>query len=891
VAPQYHRRLAVLLVSATIAATWFLSGVAISEAARFVVFEAFYVVLPGCLLYRVLSSDPGGRLRTLAIGWPLGYAIEVGAFALSAAVDKREAFAFLPLVSIALIAVLLKMRARPGRPTTFAQPSPRDSTQLHQAFLPAPLLHTALNRPTHTGSVIGIPRRTRKRERLQEVCRNIRLRAPIKMRARLERPMTFAEPCPRDSTWRHQAFVPASSLRSTLNRPTRTRILIGALRVTTQASSFASDESVLVAVAISATLTLLALQTFTFTPLPGHFHSVAYTAEQVFPISLAAEVRNHWPMTTPWVAGQPLRYYTAVFMHGAAINQVTGVGLSTVYLRLFPTTVTLLLALQLWSLGRSLGRSRFAGPLAVVLVFLAGTATLEPTKSWPFECDALPFFWGSATFPFGALFLLALLSLIQSWLSNPGTVTRKRAIESDESRRQGHHREVIIVAILVLCCGASKMFAAVDFVGGLGLFWLWSVATKRVSSLLSYSLAASIICLGVIYFFMLAGGGAKLVGIRLLNTTFTKSLPTQVREIAPALIGHSALWILFFVGAMLVVIACLSAPALGVIWLLLRRRAFSSFEVLCLAVFLAGFAGYYTTFGSSQGAEIYFRIYGYYALILIAAGGLADLWSETPKNARRAIINGCGVVLIVGLAITGGSHLLALTGQAERLWYMAMCGLVGGVVFLVALRLSKRYAPVIFSRFGRVVACCIPLLGVLGFVRPVTYATVRAKATIFHQRIASRDSPATYGMTAALYRGLIWVRAHTRACNVLAVNNHYDDSASFGDTSAYMYYSAFTERRIFLESWGFSPTGRTGGQPFPGRLTLNDSAVLRGNPVALGELGREGVSYVLLDKTHGGGAREPSSLSRLVFSNSALDVYRLLTVANADHRLGCGAGT
>jgi hypothetical protein len=122
----------------------------------------------------------------------------------------------------------------------------------------------------------------------------------------------------------------------------------------------------------------------------------------------------------------------------------------------------------------------------------------------------------------------------------------------------------------------------------------------------------------------------------------------------------------------------------------------------------------------------------------------------------------------------------------------------------------------------------------------------------------------------------------------LAVNNH---SITARETdSKYFYYSAFTEREVFLESWAYTSVGAYGGQPYPARLALNNLAVAHGDPVALRELARRGVTYVLVDKIHGTGAPEPPEVSRLVFSNSALDVYRL-TVPTTSRRsqATCGA--
>ncbi len=782
--------LAIALVVGPIAATWLLSGVAIDEAARFVVFEALYVVLPGCLLYLTLIPNPGGRLRIFAIGWPLGYAIEVGAFALTAALHMRDAFTFLPLVSVALIAWLLT-RTR-GRE----------------------YLHAIRMKPGHRGSA---------------------------------------------------------------QRLSPTQI-----------------ESVLVAAVIGVAFVLLAFTLFILFPLPDYIRSVSYFPDSVFDISLAAEARNHWPITSPWIAGLPLRYYTAVFIHGAAINQVTGVALATVYFRLLPSAITLLVALQLCSLGRSMGRPRSAGVFAVVIFFVMEAATLNPTRSWPFEGDSLRWISEVPTFGFGVVFLLALLSLVQHWLG----AGRPEAPHSNRRRAgplpRGSSGILVVTGMLVLACGASKTFAAADFIGGLGLYWLWSLATGRASRLLLYSLVVSIVCFGVVYFVMLAGGDADTQVIHLFNFLSRESLLVHIREQAQSLVGHSILWVLFLVGVASILIILLSAPVLGLAWLLLQRSALSSFEIFCLAVFLAGLAGYaaiggpVSTGGDSVAAEFYFRYIGYFAIVPVAAGGWAELWSNTPKDARRTMASACGGVLLLGMVIAGGSRLIALTQRTEHPWYLAMYGLVGVVVILLAMRLSGHYTSVISSRGGRVLACCIPMVGVLGLLRPAAYTAVKVKATILHEMTAPRDSPSAYGMTAALYRGLIWVRTHTRVCDVLAVNNH--TGTRLGPPSPYVYYSAFAERRVFMENWIYTPSGVLGRQPFPKRLALNDSAVIRGNPIALKELAREGVSYVLVDRAHGSGAPEPPSVSRLVFSNSALDVYRLVGgVGAGHHRLGCDA--
>ena len=228
-------QVAIGLVFSIALATWLLTGVSISAAARYLGFEILFVLVPGCMSSALLSGRNKQYLRILAIGWPLGYAIEIGAFALTAALGQRELFLLLPLLALATLGPLL--------------------------------LYT----------------------------RGISYRSILRRVSR-----------------REAATIDARDHRLAL-------LTVGCV--------------------VGAALLVLTLEFFARYPLPQHTGSVVYFPDNVFDISIAAQARNHWPITEPYVAGQVLRYYTAFFMHAAAINQVTGVPLATIVLRLFPTTV------------------------------------------------------------------------------------------------------------------------------------------------------------------------------------------------------------------------------------------------------------------------------------------------------------------------------------------------------------------------------------------------------------------------------------------------------------------------------------------------------------------------------------------------------------------------
>jgi hypothetical protein len=222
--------------------------------------------------------------------------------------------------------------------------------------------------------------------------------------------------------------------------------------------------------------------------------------------------------------------------------------------------------------------------------------------------------------------------------------------------------------------------------------------------------------------------------------------------------------------------------------------------------------------GSPDDNEIYFVWYGYIAVIPIAATTLIYLWGE-----RRPMFKGS-------------------------------------------------------SRRGRVAVYGVLLLAALGCAQSIALAVPQTWRTILDKQRVPLDSKSHPGMTAALYRGLVWVRDHTNSCDLLAANTHYvtpSDGVRPKPDAGYFYYSAFTERRVLLESWVLTSRGARGEQPAPALYAINNAATLRGNPAAVREIARKGVSYILIDKSHEGNVREPSSVSRLVFSDSALDVYRV----------------
>lgn len=782
------------LVAATVLASWVLSGVSFGDVARFIAFEGVFVLLPGAMVFALVSGSPQGWLRIVAIGWPLGCALEIGAFALTAALGERSLLWLLPVVALATIGPALAFRHL-GPPSRALGHADRHGAASHR-----------------DGSL----------------------------------PLLIA------------------------------------------------------GVVLSVALIVLAVRFFAPYPLPGHARSVAYLPDNVYDISLSAEALHHWPITQSYVVGQPLRFYTGLFIHVAAISQVTGIAPATVILRLLPSTIVLVIALQLWLLCRDFGASRWVAPTAIVLFFLFGELGLDATRFGSFGVSFFNVLTEAPTNALAVPLLLAMLAVVQRELAARGAIHHPGLGPPAGSARRGSLGSLVVFAMLALGAGAVKTEAVADLLGGIVLFWLagrFLVRSALPRLPLAYGVV-SLISIGIVYGAMLSGGVSSL---RIQPFSF---VPYTV--FAPLFPAHSILRFLLLVCAGTLACALLVVPLLGAPWLLRERDQNMAFALFCAAVFVVS-TGAYLILAAPRDSGLDFMLYGYVAMVPMAALGLTRLWASTPAAARQAIIWACVAMLALGLVVAGSSELLteakvlaraalipgseALLGPkrlAWGIWYVLAYALVAGTIVLASLKLEWHLAPVIRSRASRRFACCVPMVVTLGLVEPLGIAGPEVWKTVAHRRRVVEDSRQDQGMSAALYSGLIWVRNHTASCDVLAVNNHYL-SVSDRD-SRYFYYSALAERRVFLESWAYPARWPGEPQPYPARLALNEAAVARGSQAALRELQRHGVSYVLIDKIHGRGAPEPADVSRLVFANRALDVYKLVSSSGVgDDSTACGS--
>jgi hypothetical protein len=103
-----------LAVLAAAALTWLAFGVGGRDVAVAIGYEALFVAAPGWLLLRALS--PGrGPLEQLALGWALGYVLEILSFIATGALGVRSVFPAFPLLWAALALGLARFAPSPQR--------------------------------------------------------------------------------------------------------------------------------------------------------------------------------------------------------------------------------------------------------------------------------------------------------------------------------------------------------------------------------------------------------------------------------------------------------------------------------------------------------------------------------------------------------------------------------------------------------------------------------------------------------------------------------------------------------------------------------------------------------------------------------------------------------
>jgi hypothetical protein len=598
----------------------------------------------------------------------------------------------------------------------------------------------------------------------------------------------------------------------------------------------------LVAAVCLAAVGYIGLACFPGSPLPGAA-SVTYFIDDPRWISLAAEAKHHWPITEPSVSGQPLPYHYFVNIHMAAASQVTGLGLPLVYLRLYLLPMIVLLVLELVVAGRSFVRSARVGLAAAGLAVFVGQLRLDSRHTviadTPFLGPLLTYLFRSPSFVFGLIVFVPLMTVLGERIA-----TRERVRVGDWA----------LIALLMIGASDAKVVILPLVLVALVLYaavgWLLD-RRIRFAALLAGGLASLV--MGAVYVMQYRGHPSELgvhpfaifgvmPAVALLKAYASGGLPSFPGKHLLVSAGGAVFGLVGFLGPQLA----------GLAWIVRRRFSKLGLEQLWLLALLGAGLALGLTLGEPGTAnQLYFVGYGVAAGCVLSAEGLRIAWTSLAAGTlgprRGAAAVGIWVVALAGVMLAP-LHVFAFSGPQKEphlylFWY------AGLVIALAVLLIAARRWFGATRRAAALLGCgALVAVGVLDapgiYLRPALAGTGTSA-------VNKHFEP----MSGELYRSLAWIRDHTPPGAVLAVNNQW---LGPGRTKPFEFdYSAFSERRVFLEGWAYSQGVRDRGfltvnsNPFPERLRLNRTAFL-GDGRALAVMKREyGVRYLLVDPSGG----------------------------------------
>lgn len=587
-----------------------------------------------------------------------------------------------------------------------------------------------------------------------------------------------------------------------------------------------------------------------------------------FHLSLAADLKHHFPPKIPYVLGEPQSYHWFVHAHLAASSWSSGLELHVLLYRFYAVPLVVLLVVLIAVLASRVSRRIWAGPVAAALLVFVGSFSPYAFQ-WvgsPFaELNLFtPHIWGSPTQTFGTVLFLPLLLLLSDRLRHaPG--------------RAGQW--VMFTILLIATMGGKATFlpillAGLAFAGFIGL-----VAERRIHWPLVIAFGLTSMALLYAQRVLFNGADAGLAvhpffSSELVAGTYMRLPPTWFVALCTLLIPLA--W---------------AGRAAGIIGLLRRRERWSDPTATLFAGIVIGAVVAYFSFSQPGGSQFYFIRSMAPVLAVLSAWGLTTLVPPERDNRRVA-------AALLGSAVLGGAVMTAvimlgsdqqpaghLMNRREIALALITPYLVLGVIFAVlgaALFLARRRVP--WLR-GISLALAVALVLGLGLTRLIPYVRypveyIDSRGGLVYSTMDSARSIAPGAVEAGR-----WIRAHSDPDDLVATNVHCRHEYMGNCDNRHFWIAAYTERRVLVEGWGYTVTSNRniGGRPWyyvpfwrQDVLADNDRVFTDPTPANADRLrDRYGVRWLFVDERFHKPAAGLDKVATLRFRDGDSTVYEL----------------
>jgi hypothetical protein len=581
-----------------------------------------------------------------------------------------------------------------------------------------------------------------------------------------------------------------------------------------------------------------------------------------YQLSLAGEAKNHFPIDLPQVAGEPLYYHWFGYAHMAMASLIGHIDLPVVTLRLaIPALCAATIVLTAVVGWRVTGRP-YAGAVAAALFFTIGEVNFTNPVTMPFGTQATFVIWHG-------------MSMIYSWVLLVAVMAPLAEIAGRRARFDGWLPPLtvppigggaFVLAALLLFGSSGAKASSLPVVGialaftAIVLFVVYRTIAWGLVLAGLITAAAQVFAMAVLYHFQSYGLDiGPLSGLK----PYWNGAGTGWNHVVIV----AAVWLAFVVNMLL-----RTAGIVPLLWLTRGRLEPSQWFLLGGA--LAG-PGLYLLLSQPGSGNQYFTRAGFAFAVLLSAWGYVMVVERADLSPRALAALGLGAAAFASaLVVVQLRYALPAEGdQPYRpimpiVWWAGLLAVVlvaGGVVWWVA----SHPWPELWHRYGVVALTVILVAGTPGLVMDE------------YKSIHSPNGGAYVNITMPRSRvqAARFVRDHSQPDEVVATNAHCIGMWGTLCDSRSFWLSAYSERRVLVEGWGFSPRlAKVGLVPFwdPQKLAVNDQAFSDPDEATIAALRGYGVRWLVVDRGVGAESASLKSFATQRFDNGRLAVYEVL---------------
>lgn len=516
--------------------------------------------------------------------------------------------------------------------------------------------------------------------------------------------------------------------------------------------------------------------------LPDEIHQ---STDHPYLLSLAAELKHHFPPRVPFVTGEPLYYHWFFFGDAASASWATGLELDLLVFRLLPIWYLLMTVAAFAAVARVISNSQAVGLLAVAVT--AGVSLTTPlgwvsdTNVWVVGANLLSIYnWApSPTQAFALLLSMPLVLLVAEVVRvPPGRVPRGRL--------------ALVMLLSLVVMGAKAVFIPVLVAGVLLALAHAALRSRRLQAPTLLIVLVLVVELAFAQLVLFGGetrGAAVGAGGTFLPFTQAFGFGASNTRQLP--------W--FYSGA--VIFVAWVGPVVAALGLLTKRPKPDS-----AVAFLAGMC-----------------IASLAAALLLTHPGLSQLKFLRAAMPWGALLGAWGAVVLVKSA--GGS--------TRRLFVGVGAALVAGAMLAVLNRHGVQdtdpSVAVLVGPYLAAAVCVVVIAGLCAVggrerrAHPLAASILVAYALLLGcglvstavmwrsdvVRVASTGEPPVPvgGIPAARY-----LRDASTTSDLVATNAHCRIRPEEACDHRNHWIAAWTERRVLVEGWAYTTTANRGGR-------------------------------------------------------------------------------